>query len=124
MIKKYRNADTGVLFTLPEIRKEYEDFRHESQYMSSFETFSDYLDEQVKNGYFEPVEIKSGESATFKYDGISFLITVIDNFCECYAESKYQFGFELGQEGFTESMDDLTEMLINNYENGNIFIEE
>jgi hypothetical protein len=118
MIKKYRNADTGVLYNRSEILKEYEDFRHESQYMSNFENFADYLDT------FEEIEIKSGESTTFKYDGISFLITVIDNFCECYAESQYQFGFELGQDGFTESMDDLTEMLINNYENGNIFIEE
>ena len=66
----------------------------------------------------------AGCAVEFHHDGIEFLITVINNFANCFAESQYQFGFELGQDGYIESMDELIEMLICNYENGNIFIEE
>ena len=52
------------------------------------------------------------------------MITLVNNYCECYAERQYQFGFELGQDGHTENMDELIDMLVNNYNNGNIFIEE
>lgn len=68
--------------------------------------------------------MKTGNAYTFEYDGITFMFTIIDNFCECYAEFQYQFGFELGQFGHTKTPEDIKEMLIGNYENGNIFIEE
>lgn len=64
-----------------------------------------------------------GAAINFEYEGIEFLITIINNFCECYAEDQYQFGFELGQNGHTESANELIDMLIANYENGNVFIE-
>lgn len=72
--------------------------------------------------------LKEGRSIKFEYDGHEFMFTVISNYCECYADNYYQFGFELGQktlwnpEGKTETDDELIEMLINNYENGNIYI--
>ena len=52
-----------------------------------------------------------GAAINFQYEGIKFLITVVNNFCECYAEYQYQFGNEL------------IDMLVANYENGNVFIE-
>lgn len=123
-MKKYRNTETGIIWNKPELREDFEHLKWESEYLGSFENFSDYLDDQIEKGILKKIEIKSGKCIKFEYDGIEFEISVIDNYCKCYAESRYQFGFELGQDGFTETMDDLTEMLINNYENGNIFIED
>ena len=68
--------------------------------------------------------MKTGKAYTFNYDGITFMFTIIDNYCECYAESQYQFGFDLGQLGHVETPEDIRELLIVNYDNGNIFIDE
>ena len=68
--------------------------------------------------------MKTGNAYTFEYDGIKFMFTIIENYCKCYAEEQYQFGFELGQFGHTETPENIKELLIVNYENGNIFIEE
>lgn len=68
--------------------------------------------------------VRKGKSVKFEHDGIEFLIVVTGNYCECYAACQFQFGFKLGQNGYTEDMDDLIELLIINYENGIIIIEE
>ena len=49
----YRNIDTGEAWTEDEIRNAYESFRDESAYMSQFDSFEDYLDEQIRSGILE-----------------------------------------------------------------------
>ena len=49
-MKKYMNVDTGVVWTLEEIRKGYDDFRFDSEYMRQFESFGDYLEDQLSLG--------------------------------------------------------------------------
>ena len=49
----YRNAETGETWTEDEIRNAYESFRDESAYMSQFNSFEDYLDEQIRSRILE-----------------------------------------------------------------------
>ena len=70
------------------------------------------------------MKLNSGSAYTFEYDGVNFMFTIIDNFCECYAEDQYQFGYELGQNGEIETPEEIAEFLIVNYDGGNIIIEE
>jgi len=53
---KYRNTETGIVFTEEEIRELYDLMRWESEHISSFENFSDYLGDLVRNGSLEEVE--------------------------------------------------------------------
>ena len=69
-------------------------------------------------------KINTGAAVTFTYDSVEFMFTVINNFCECYANNQYQFGFVLGQSGEIESVNEIVDFLIGNYKDGNIFIEE
>ena len=75
------------------------------------------------------VERKEGRSVIFEYDNVEFMFIIIGDYCECYANSYLQFGFVLGQktkwnpEGKRETDDEIIEMLINNYEVGNLFFE-
>lgn len=71
------------------------------------------------------MKLNSGSAYTFEYDGFEFMFTIIDNFCECYVENRYQFGYELGQNGKEiETPEEIMEFLIVNYDGGNIIIEE
>lgn len=70
------------------------------------------------------MKLNSGSAYTFEYDGVNFMFTIIDNFCACYAEDQYQFGYELGQHGEIETPEEIMEFLIVNYDGGNIIIEE
>lgn len=49
-MKQYRNIDTNEIWSEDELRKAYNDFREESEYVSSFESFEDYLDDQLRQG--------------------------------------------------------------------------
>lgn len=70
------------------------------------------------------MKINKGTAISFWFEGIEFTTTVINNFCECYANNQYQFGFALGQDGHTETEDELVGMLIMNHLDGNIFVED
>lgn len=45
-MKKYRNIDTGEIWTEEEVRKEFEDFKDEM----SYESFDDYMDDMLSKG--------------------------------------------------------------------------
>lgn len=54
-MKHFKNIDTGIIWNEEEIRTEYNNFREESEYMKQFDSFEDYLEDQIRLG-------KSGES--------------------------------------------------------------
>lgn len=54
-MKQFKNIDTGEIWNEEEIRTEYNNFKSESEYMSGFDSFEDYLEDQIRLG-------KSGES--------------------------------------------------------------
>ena len=124
-MKQYMNIDTGVIWSEEEIRAEYNNFREESEYMKEFDSFEEYLEDQIDKGILEEAPVlKSGKAFSFEYDGICFTFTIIGNYCECFADEHFQWGFELGQDGHTESPDEIANNLIGNYENGNIILED
>lgn len=49
-MRYYKNEDTGEIWSEEEIRQNYEMFREESEYMSRFDSFEDYLDEETSLG--------------------------------------------------------------------------
>lgn len=51
-----RNVDSGEVWTMEEIKQGFNDFREESEYMSQFDSFEDYLDDQIRNGVLVEVE--------------------------------------------------------------------
>ena len=124
-MKHFENVKTGVIWSEEEIRTGYNNFKNESDYMRRFDSFEEYLEDQIDNGILKEVPaLKSGKAFSFEYDGIRFAFTVINNFCECFANEYFQWGFELGQEGHIESSEELEVMVINNYKNGNIVLED
>lgn len=94
------------------------------EYLAADPDFEDLLRNEFYFDADAEFKVNTGTAISFEYDGIKFTISVVDNFCECYAEHQYQFGFELGQDGHIESNKELIDMLIANYDNGNIFIED
>lgn len=61
---------------------------------------------------------------TFEYDGIHFLIVDTDECYEVFAEMQYQFGISPDQVEDLETINDIIDLVIANYDNGNIYIEE
>lgn len=57
-MKQFKNIDTGEIWSEEEIRTEYNNFREESEYMRQFDSFEDYLEDQIRLG-------KSGESGLY-----------------------------------------------------------
>lgn len=55
-MKGYVSTITGATWTEAEIRKEFEESRHESDYMSGFDSFEDYISEQLKRGTLRAME--------------------------------------------------------------------
>lgn len=52
----YRNVDSGEIWTTEEIKQGFNAFREESEYMSQFDSFEDYLDDQIRSGVLVEVE--------------------------------------------------------------------
>ena len=46
----YEHSTTGELWTREELEKAYHNFRHESDYLQQFDSFDEYLDDQIQNG--------------------------------------------------------------------------
>lgn len=51
----YRNMDTNEIWEAEEIEEMFNAFRAESDYMSQFDSFEEYLDDQISNGFLEEV---------------------------------------------------------------------
>lgn len=49
-IRKFEILDSGEIWTEDEIREHFEMFRYESDLMSEYETFEDYMDDQISLG--------------------------------------------------------------------------
>lgn len=49
-MKQYMNIDTNEVWSEEEIRAEYNNFREESEYMNGFESFEEYLEDQLRLG--------------------------------------------------------------------------
>ena len=49
-MKHYRNSNTGKILTLEEIKRDYEYSKSGSEYMSSFDSFDAYLEDQLARG--------------------------------------------------------------------------
>lgn len=54
-MKHFKNIDTNEIWSEDEIRTEYNNFREESDYMKQFDSFEEYLEDQIRLG-------KNGES--------------------------------------------------------------
>ncbi len=52
----YRNLETGVVWAEDEIMEAYENYHDESEYMMQFESFDEYIDDQICKGIIEPLE--------------------------------------------------------------------
>ena len=61
---------------------------------------------------------------TFKHDEVKFLIVNTGEYYDVFAENQYQFGVVLDQSYGINSIDDVIDLVIANYENGNIYFEE
>lgn len=98
-MKTYKNLITGEIWTTEEIEKSYNDFRHESDYMSQFDSFHDYLEDQIRKGELEEAKwyaVQKDSSDPWDYGSYDYdeavdmlkkqgkgLIAVIsDDFCE------------------------------------------
>lgn len=49
-MRYYKVVDTGEIWSEEEIRQNYEMFREESEYTGSFDSFEDYLEDQLARG--------------------------------------------------------------------------
>lgn len=49
-MRKFYIWDTDEIWTEDEIRENYEMYKDESDYMSSFDSFEDYIDDQLSLG--------------------------------------------------------------------------
>ena len=60
----------------------------------------------------------------FNYNAVKFLIVNTGEYYDVFAENQYQFGVVPDQAYGINSIDDVIDLVIANYENGNIYIEE
>ena len=90
-------------------------------YIREDPSFEDLL-EQEFNFDADGIEIFRGEVVRFFYDDLEFFFTVYGEDIEVYADDEYQFGITLGEYGI-ETDTDVIRLIIENYNNGNIIID-
>lgn len=99
MAKIYITKIDNRAISKEELEKDFNDFRSESSYMSKFDSFEDYIDAQIMNGYLKEEEF---DDYLLQYMVDDLREQVVDELAPCSDEDFYNRYCELHLEKYGE----------------------